>query len=265
MMLAGAFAGFFAAFHTGGLWWGFLAGAGAGLAVAALMALLCVHLGLNQIVIGIGLTLGFEGLTALLHHILFAKTYPRLAAAEPLRLPGLADIPVAGPALFSHPPVVYLAVALVPLMALLYRRTQLGLNLQAAGDRPAALDVAGVSVAATRTAAVLGTGALAGLGGAYLACVGAGIFVPFVTSGAGFLGIVLAMLARGRPVWVLVGALVFGLCLGLTTAVQVAGVNLPTDVIQMLPFLAVMLMLVLFGRRASLPAALGIPYERGRR
>jgi len=215
--------------------------------------------------LGIGLTLGFEGLTALLHHFQFSRTYPRLPAAEATVIPLLADVPVLGAALFRHHLLVYLAVLLVPVMSYIYRRTQLGLNLQAAGDKPAALDVAGVDVVGTRTIAVLTTGALAGIGGAYLANVGAGIFVPFVTNGAGFLGVVLAMLARGRPLWVLLGALVFGLCLSLTTALQVAGINIPTDVIQMIPFLAVMIMLVAFGRRSSLPAALGIPYERGAR
>ena len=170
-----------------------------------------------------------------------------------------------GPALFDRPPVVYLALALVAVLAALYRRTNLGLNLQAAGDKPAALDAAGVDVVRTRTFAVLSTGALAGLGGAFLAEVGAGIFMPFMTNGAGFIGIVLAMLARGRPLCVLLGALLFGACLSLTTALQVAGVDIPTDVIQMLPFAAVMAVLVAFGRRASLPAALGIPYVRGAR
>jgi simple sugar transport system permease protein len=148
---------------------------------------------------------------------------------------------------------------------LLYRRTNLGLDLQAAGDKPAALDAAGVSVIRTRSFAVLATGALAGIGGAFLANVGAGIFIPFMTNGAGFIGIVLAMLARGRPVWVLYGALLFGACLSMTTALQVAGVDIPTDVIQMLPFAAVMAVLVAFGRRASLPPALGVPYVRGAR
>lgn len=265
MMIFGAYIGFVAAFYSESLWLGFLAGAAGGIFVAAIMALLCVRLGLNQIVIGIGLTLGFEGLTALLHHFQFSRTYPRLPAAEATVVPLLADVPVLGAALFRHHLLVYLAVLLVPVMSYIYRRTQLGLNLQAAGDKPAALDVAGVDVVGTRTIAVLTTGALAGIGGAYLANVGAGIFVPFVTNGAGFLGVVLAMLARGRPLWVLLGALVFGLCLSLTTALQVAGINIPTDVIQMIPFLAVMIMLVAFGRRSSLPAALGIPYERGAR
>ncbi|MER8488807.1 ABC transporter permease [Mesorhizobium australicum] len=265
MMLAGAYLGFVGAFYSGSLWLGFLTGAAGGIAVALIMALLCVRIGLNQIVIGIALTLGLEGLTALLHHFQFSRSYPRLPAADATVIPLLSDIPVIGPALFRHHLIVYLAVALVFAMSYLYRRTQLGLNLQAAGDKPAALDVAGIDVIRTRTAAVLTTGALAGLGGAYLANVGAGLFIPFITNGAGFLGIVLAMLARGRPIWVLFGALLFGVCLSLTTAMQVAGINIPTDVIQMLPFLAVMIMLVLFGRRASLPAALGIPYERGAR
>ena len=126
-----------------------------------------------------------------------------------------------------------------------------GLNLEAAGDKPAALDAAGVDVVRTRTLAVLATGCLAGVGGAYLANVGAGLFVPFMTNGAGFIGIVLAMLARGRPIWVLLGAVLFGVCLSLTTALQVAGINIPTDVVQMLPFAAVMVMLVLFARRGA--------------
>jgi ABC-type uncharacterized transport system permease subunit len=265
MMLAGAYLGFVGAFYSGSLWLGFLTGAVGGAAVALVMALLCVRIGLNQIVIGIALTLGLEGLTALLHHFQFSRSYPRLPAADATVIPLLSRIPVIGPAFFQHHLMVYLAVALVFGMSYIYRHTQLGLNLQAAGDKPAALDVAGIDVVRTRTIAVLTTGALAGLGGAYLANVGAGLFIPFITNGAGFLGIVLAMLARGRPIWVLFGALLFGVCLSLTTAMQVAGINIPTDVIQMLPFLAVMIMLVLFGRRASLPAALGIPYERGAR
>jgi simple sugar transport system permease protein len=265
MMLAGAYLGFVGAFYSGSLWLGFLTGAAGGGAVALVMALLCVRIGLNQIVIGIALTLGLEGLTALLHHFQFSRSYPRLPATDATVIPLLSKIPVIGPAFFQHHLIVYLAVALVFGMAYVYRRTQLGLNLQAAGDKPAALDVAGIDVVRTRTIAVLTTGALAGLGGAYLANVGAGLFIPFITNGAGFLGIVLAMLARGRPIWVLFGALLFGVCLSLTTAMQVAGINIPTDIIQMLPFLAVMIMLVLFGRRASLPAALGIPYERGAR
>jgi len=265
MMLAGSYLGFLVAYTTGSVWLGFAGGAFGGLLVAALMAIFCIRLGLSQIVVGIALTLGTEGTTALLHHFQFAQSYPRLSGVATLPLPVLARIPMFGPALFDRPAVTYLAVALVPVLAGLYRFTSLGLNLKAAGDKPAALDAAGVDVVRTRSFAVLSTGALAGIGGAFLAIVGAGIFIPFMTNGAGYIGIVLAMLARGRPLYVLLGALLFGGCLAITTALQVAGVGVPTDVIQMLPFAAVMAVLVVFGRRASLPAALGVPYMRGAR
>jgi len=265
MMLFGAYTGFLAAFTFDSLWLGFLGGIAGGVAVAGLMAVLCVRLGLNQIVIGIGLTLGAEGLTSLLHHFQFSRTYPRLPAPMRIDIPGLTDIPVIGPSVFGQHPVVYVALAMVLVMACLYRRTNLGLTLRAAGEKPAALDVAGGHVVALRSAAVLFTGAMAGLGGAFLATVGAGVFIPHMTGGAGFIGIVLAMLARGRPAWVLIGALIFGAALSLTTALQVAGSNIPTDIIQMLPFAAVMLVLVIWGRKARLPAALGVSYERGAR
>lgn len=265
MMLAGAYAGFVGAFATGSIAAGLAAGAAAGLALGAVVALLCVRLVLSQIVVGIAVTLGAQGVTALLHHAQFSRTYPRLPGVETLPLPFLSGVPVLGPAVFDRHPVVYLAALMVPLVALVFARTGLGLHLQAAGDRPAALDAVGVDVGRTRSAAVLFTGAMAGLGGGYMAVIGAGLFIPFMTGGAGFIGIVLAMLARGRPVLVLAGAALFGASMALTTALQVAGVNVPTDVIQMTPFAAVMIVLLLFGRRARLPAALGVPYVRAER
>ncbi len=156
-----------AAYYTGSFWLGFLIGGLGGMAVALLMALFCIRLGMNQIVIGIALTLGAEGLTALLHHFQFSRSYPRLDAAPTAgasRL--LVDIPVVGPGLFHHHAVVYLAVIAVAVVCWIFRRTYIGLNLEAAGQKPAALDTAGISVEATRTGAVLATGFLAGVGGA---------------------------------------------------------------------------------------------------
>jgi ABC-type uncharacterized transport system permease subunit len=265
MMLFGAYAGFVAVYYSGSFSLGFVAGGIGGALVAALVVLLCIRFGLNQIVIGIAVTLGMEGLTALLHYFQFSRTYPRLDLAPVWTLPFLSDIPILGRALFSHNPIVYLAVLLMVALAWLFRATYVGLNLEAAGNKPAALDAAGVSVVKTRAFAVLATGFLSGVGGAYMANVGAGLFVPFMTGGAGFIGIVLAMLARGRPVWVLLGAALFGISLAMTTALQVAGINIPTDVVQMLPFAMVMLVLVIFARHSVLPPALGLPYVRGER
>lgn len=265
MMLAGAYLGFVAAYYSGSFWLGYLGGAGGGLLVALLMMVFCVWLGMNQIVIGIALTLGTQGLTALLHHFQFSRTYPRLGEVPTLPIPLLDDVPVLGESFFDRHPLVYLAVALVFVLGWVFRRTYIGLNLQAAGDNPAALDATGVSVYVTRSGAVLATGALAGIGGAYLANVGAGLFVPFMTNGAGFIGIVLAMLARGNPLWVLFGAFLFGVSLALTTALQVGGLNIPTDVVQMLPFVMVIIVLTVFARHSYLPPALGQPYVRGER
>jgi simple sugar transport system permease protein len=265
MMLIGAYAGFLVAYETNSLLAGFAAGGVAGLLTAGIMALACVWLGLNQIVIGIAITLTVEGLTALLFNSQFASLYPSLPTPEVLAIPLLSAIPVLGPSLFTQHWLADAGVLLCLLFGWVYRHSFFGLNLAAAGDKPAALDAAGVNVAATRCAAVLVCGLLSGIGGAYLAEVGSGVFVPFMTNGAGFIGIVLAMLARGRPLGVLLGAVLFGACLSMTTALQVAGINVPTDIINMLPFAMVMLALVIFGRRASLPAAFGHFYQRGAR
>ncbi len=265
MMLVGAYTGFVATYRTGSFWLGFLAGGAGGMAAALIVLFLCIRKGLNQIVIGIAITVGAEGLTSLLHFVQFSRSYPRLPAAPILALPLLRDIPVLGKGLFSHNPLVYLGTVLVAVLAWLFRSTYFGISLEAAGNKPAALDAAGVDVIRTRSVAVLCTGFLAGLGGAYMANVGAGLFVPFITGGSGVIGIVLAMLARGRPLWVLIGAALFGASLAMTTALQVAGIDVPTDVVQMLPFAVVMLVLVIFARHSMLPPALGSPYVRGER
>ena len=267
MMLAGAYLGFVVAYYAGSIWLGFLGGAAGGVgggaadgaALRAPRAEPDRHRHRAD-----ARRRGPDGAAA--SFPVLAQTYPRLPAARRHRIPLLSDIPILGPALFDRPPDrlsrgraglrAGLSSIAAPISASTCRR-------RATSRRRSTSR--GSTSSRRATIAVLATGALAGIGGAYLAEVGAGMFVPFMTNGAGFIGIVLAMLARGRPVWVLFGALLFGACLSMTTALQVAGVDIPTDVIQMLPFAAVMAVLVIFGRRASLPAALGIPYVRGAR
>ena len=222
-------------------------------------------LGLNQIVVGIAITLAGEGITSVLQGAQFGTTYPRLGTIATVSVPLLHDIPVLGKSVFQQQLLVYIAVAFVAFLTWLFRSTNVGLNLRAAGEKPEALDAAGVSVTATRTYAVLATGALAGIGGAFLSIVGAGVFTPFITQGQGWMAIVICMLARGRPVWVLVASVLFGISLSMATALQLAGINISTDVVTLLPFVAIMVALVLFGRRAYLPPALALPYVRGAR
>jgi simple sugar transport system permease protein len=182
-----------------------------------------------------------------------------------MSIPLLHRVPVLGTSLFEQPPLVYLAFVFVGLLAWIFRRTNVGLNLRAAGEKPEALDTAGVSVVATRSWAVLSTGALAGLGGAYLSVVVAGIFTPFITQGQGFMAIVIAMLGRGRPLWVLLGSFLFGIALSLSDSLQLAGIDISTDVVNMIPFATIIIALMLFARRSYLPPALALPYVRGAR
>jgi simple sugar transport system permease protein len=265
MMLVGAYVGFIAAYYGHSSWLGFGAGAIGGMIACSFMIVLCVWLGLDQIVVGIAITLAGEGITSVLQGAQFGTSYPRLGAMNEVHVPLLHKIPVVGPAVFEQHLLVYLGIVLVFVLVWVFRNTNVGLNLRAAGEKPEALDAAGVSVMATRSYAVLCTGALAGIGGAYLSIIGAGVFTPFMTQGQGYMAIVICMLARGRPAWVLVGSFLFGICLSITTALQLAGINISTDLVNMLPFIAIMVALVLFARRSYLPPALAVPYVRGAR
>ena len=264
-MLIGAYAGFNGALYGHSPWVGLLCGVVGGLIIASLVAFMSVRRGLDQIVVGIAVILVAEGLTSVLHGVQFGTSYPRLQEMRSLPIPLLSKIPVVGEAVLSQPLVFWVGIALVFVIRWMLRSTWWGLSIRAAGEKPEALDAAGVDVTNTRTWAVLFSGALAGLGGAYLSVVAAGIFVPYMTNGLGFIAIVVAMLARGRTGWVFGGAFIFGLCLSLATALQVVGIDIPTDVVYMLPFLAVMAALIVFARRAYLPAALCRPYRRGER
>lgn len=265
MMLMGAFVGFVATLEFDSLWVGLIAGGIAGALTSLIMVLFCIRLGMDQIVVGIGIVLAAEGATSLLHTTWFSRSFPRLPAVEGFAIPLLSDTPILGPGVFSQPLPVYLGLILVAFASWAMRRTTFGLNTRAAGERPDSLDAAGVSVVRVRTMAELFAGTLAGVGGAYFAIAAAGTFVPFVTGGAGFIAIVIAMLARGRPWWSVAGAFLFGMSLSLATALQLVGIDIPTSFVFMLPFVSVIVVLVIFARQSRLPAALGLAYHRGSR
>jgi general nucleoside transport system permease protein len=265
MMLVGAYVGFLGAHYSGSQWAGYAAGIGGGMVASLVMVVLCVWLGLDQIVVGIAITLAGEGITSVAQQAQFGSSYPRLGAPSTISIPLLHRMPVLGTSLFEQPVIVYLAFAFVAALAWTFRKTNIGLNLRAAGEKPEALDAAGVSVVGTRSYAVLATGALAGLGGAYLSVAATGIFTPFLTQGQGFMAIVIAMLGRGRPLWVLCGSFLFGIALSLSDSLQLAGINISTDIVNMIPFAAIIVALIVFARRSYLPPALALPYVRGQR
>lgn len=265
LMLMGGYAAFATTFATGNFWLGFLAGALSGAALSVVMMVLCVLLGLNQIVVGIGIGLAGTGLSSVLYDFSFSASKPRLGVDLPWRVPVLSDIPVLGPGLFAQPGMFTVSIAIVVLVSVWLYGTLPGLRLRAAGQSPASLDAAGGSVTRIRSGAVLFGGAMSGLAGAYLSLISAGTFTPAMTHGVGFLAIVVAMLARGSLAWVAAIAGMYGLFIAAGTALQLGAVDIPIDVIHMMPFIAVMVVLVAFPKRSTLPPALATAYVRGAR
>jgi simple sugar transport system permease protein len=266
MMLSGAFAGFYLAERTDAPWAGVLAGVGTGVALGLLFGFLTITLRAEQTLVGLAITIAAGGATAFLYRDLFAGTNPAIAA-DPLtiRLPLLHQVPVVGKALFTQPALVYLAFVLVPIAAWFLRSTAPGLAIRAAGDNPFAVDAAGVSVAATRYLVIGIAGGLAGLGGAFLAAVDLRVFQEGMTVGQGFIALAIAMLGRWSPWRILIGALLFGLLKSIGIGLQLAGLGIRSEFLGMLPYLGIVLALMLLAGRVALPAALGTPYERGKR
>lgn len=266
LMLVGGYFAFVATLASGSFWVGFLCGAVAGSALSSIMMVLSIWLGGNQIVVGIGVTLAGTGVSSMLFESNFADSLPRLGLADAWAIFPLSEIPIVGAALFSQHGMLYVVLVMAVLTSIWLYRTQPGLRLRSAGRSPVSLDVVGGSVIGTRSLAVLFGGTMAGLGGAYLALISAGTFTPGMTHGMGFLAIVVAMLARGRLLWVVLISLIYGLFVATGTALQLGGSGLSTDVITMMPFITVLVALVVFGRKGSaLPPALATSYIRGSR
>lgn len=264
MLLAGL-AAYAATLASGSVLVGFAAGMATGLLCGLLMAVLCCGFGLNQIVVGLALTVGGMGLSDLLFDRWYLAANPQVPVPAALPLGPLANLPLVGPVLFQQPGVFWGALVLCALCARALRATQWGLRVRAAGQSPDALDRAGGSTLRTRSAAVLVGAAFAGLGGAYLALLGAGAFTKGLVGGLGFTAIIVAMLGNGHILWVALIALVYGVTVALGTALQLLDSSISSDVVHMLPAAVMMLILVVFARSIYIPPALAAPYRRGSR
>ncbi len=261
-MLTGAFAAFWATLESGSHLTGLAAGVATGVVIGAGFGALATFGKADQVVLGLGLTLAGAGGTAFLFREVFGSTQPLLSGGFGRPLAGSMDwLPVVGPALTGQRWVVYAAWVVVLAAHLLLARSMFGLRTRAAGEAPLGLEAAGGSVTQARIAAATIGGAMYGLGGAALAIVELGFFTPGVTGGMGFLAIALAMLGRLSPLRVAGLALLFGLLTGLDSGLQVAGVNVRPEFLQMAPYAGMVMALVLLGRRSRLPAALGRPYH----
>jgi ABC-type uncharacterized transport system permease subunit len=257
-ILAGAFGALLGA-TSGGLAAGYVGAMAGGLIVSAIFALSVVKWRADQIITGTALTLLATGATGTLYRALFGSTGAalNLPTSAPLRIPGLASIPVIGPALFEQPPSTYLAYLLAVAITWWLGHTHAGLALRAIGERPEAAETAGVPVNRYRVLAALFGGLLGGLAGGTLVLEQAGTFVEGMSSGRGFIAIAIVVLGRWHPLGAALGALVFGAASALQFAFQAMGWSAPYQLFLVTPYLLTLAALAGAVGRARAPAALG--------
>ena len=264
MMIVGALAGFTGAFYFGNPWIGLLLGMTAGGLLALAHGFLSITLKAEQPVSGIMLVLLGLGLTSFLGAPMAGKCITKMVG---ISVPYLCKVPVFGPALFQQDILVYISILLVPVLWLLLYRSRWGLAIIATGENPEAADSLGVNVVRVRYLCVLFGGLLAGVGGAYLTVAYTPMWVDGMTAGRGWIVIALVIFAFWDPTRAVVGAYFFGGIEAFQMRLQVIGIGVPVQLLQMLPYLSTLAILVFSAkqkarRRIGAPAALGVPYER---
>ena len=265
MMLVAAIAGFAAAVHTGNDWIAFGAGALAGAVLAASFGVLVIWLNTNQYATGLALSLFGAGFSAFVG---INYTQQKLGEQRAFEIPGFAELPFVGPALFRQHPMVYLAIALTVAIAWFLYRSRAGLVLRAIGESPESAHALGYPVRRIRLLAVMFGGAMCGLAGAYISVVYTHLWVEGMTAGKGWIALALTTFATWRPARVLLGAYLFGGVTMLQLQLQGEGVQLSSQFLTMLPYLATILVLVLISRnatfiRVNMPASIGKPFFPG--
>ena len=262
IMLMGAFAAFFVALTTNSLWLGLLAAIIVGFLMGLLMSLISVTLKAEQGISGIGLYMFGLGLSSVLFKFLIG-TVKTISGFQSIKIPLLGDIPYVGSILFNHSILVYGAFLLVPLAWFVLEKTTLGQRIKAVGQNPAAADTLGINVNGIRYFSVCLGGVLAGIAGASLSISLLNLFQDNLTAGMGFIAVALVYFGGWRPIMILAGALLFSVVNSFQLWMQVLGVNIPSDVAVMLPYLLTIVALAVTVNRVRQPAALNKPFERG--
>jgi simple sugar transport system permease protein len=257
-IVAGAFGALVGA-GVAGAGAGFAAGALAGAAAALVFGVFAVILRADQIITGTAVTLFSLGLTGTLYRTVYGETGAALSTPTtgPVRVPGLADLPVVGAALFAQPTATYALYLLVPAVWWWMFRTHAGLALRAVGERPEAAAAAGVRPRRVRLAAVLFGGAMGGVSGATLVVAQAGTFAEGMSAGRGFIAIAIVVLGRWHPGGVALASLLFGLASALQYLFQAMGWALPYQAFLALPYVMTLIVLASVGRRGLAPEGLG--------
>lgn len=266
IMAAGAFFSISATISTKNPWIGLLAGILAGVMIAAIHALLSITLRADQTVSGVAINLFASGLTSFLIFKLYG-THGQTNSVKGIGYPTkfMRGIPVVGGLLSGLDWFVFLALILVGVSYFVLYKTPFGLRVRAVGEHPKAADTVGIKVYTTRYICVLLSGALAGLGGAYLSLGSIGLYKDGMTAGRGFIALAAMIFGNWKPVGAMWACLLFGLAQALQIQAQSFGWSLPTQFYTALPYLLTMLALAGFVGKTQAPAEDGIPYDKGSR
>ncbi len=249
LMLAGAFTSASVTHYAGSPWLGLLAGVAAGVFIAFIHALACIHFEADQVVTGTAINILMLGVPTLLSGALFQTT-----GSTP-------QIPQSN--LIPNAPIV-IAFVLVPCVWYLLYRTPFGLRLRAVGENPEAADTAGVSVSRVRYVAVLISGGLAAIGGAYLSIGQSSLFTRNMTAGRGYIALAALIFGKWRPVQTMLACLLFGFAEAASIQMQGVTPYIRVEYIQIIPYVLTMVVLAGFIGASRAPKALGQPYKKDR-
>jgi simple sugar transport system permease protein len=263
MMLCAALAGFATVVYTGSDLLGFLAGMGAGALLASFLGVLVVYMGTNQYATGLALSLFGVGFSAFAG---IGYVQEKLAPRMAYEIPCLADIPLLGVAIFKQHPLVYGVMAFALAFVLFLDKTRSGLVLRSVGESPESAHALGFQVRKIRFLAVVAGGALCGLAGAYISVVYTPLWVEGMVAGKGWIALALTTFATWRPARILLGAYLFGGVTMLQFHLQGMGVQVASQWLSALPYVATILVLVLISRnptwiKLNMPASLGKPFH----
>jgi ABC-type uncharacterized transport system permease subunit len=265
MMLTGAFFAVVADVAWHNPWLGALVAIVAGGLMSLIHAVVSIRFLANQIISGVAINIFAGGLTVFLLNQIYGingvAQIPTKYWLPNVNIPLLSNIPFFGPVLFQQNICVYAALALLVIVNVVLFRTRLGLRLRAVGEHPSAADTAGINVYTIRYGAVIVSGLLSGLAGAFLSIGLSGTFNPNMTEGRGFIALAAMIFGNWRPNRAFVACLIFGLGYAIYFANSV--IPVPYLLLNMLPYILTLIVLAGLVGRSIAPAADGIPYEPG--
>lgn len=251
LVLMGAFAGFSGAYFSGSLAVGVLAAMLSGVLLTLIYGYLVIVLGCRSAVVGMALVMFSSGCTRFLNRIIFGISdngLIKVEAFKPIAIPLLSKIPYLGTILFNQNLLGYIAFILVFATAFFYKKVPLGLEIKAVGENPAAADTVGIPVVKYRFISTLVSGALASLSGAYLSLASSNVFVEGMSSEKGYAAFSIIILGKYSPIGALLGCLMFGFADAFQLNLQAHGVNVPNQILQMLPYIFTLVVLFFSGK-----------------